>query len=154
MASNLSEYVNLASIRLELEATTKETALSELVELIGQGGALVNAEQFAAAVQAREALSSTGLGDGIAIPHGKSDGIGRPAVAFARSTEGIAWGSHDGSPAHLLFLIGVPEADAGTEHLVILSRLARALVRDDFRQELLKAKSPEDVLTTLKQIAF
>ena len=80
---------------------------------------------------AREAQGSTGVGMGIVIPHSKSAGANSPMPAFVRITDGIDWNSLDGAPANLIFLISVPEADAGTEHLKILAALSRALVNKE-----------------------
>jgi len=153
VSAALAELILPGSIALEVTADTKAAALEELVGLLDAGRPLADRALFTEAVLAREALSTTGLGEGIAIPHGKSDGIAAPAIAFARSSRGIDWGSPDGTPAHLLFLIGVPEAAAGDEHLVILAKLARTLMRDEFRQRLLDAATVEDVLTILGEIA-
>jgi len=105
------------------------------------------------AVRAREEAGTTGLGDGIAIPHGKCDGVDRPALAFARSDEGVSWGAPDGSLANLVFLIAVPEAAAGNEHLRILASLARSLVKADFRGRLMAASNPQEVHEVLAGIS-
>lgn len=85
---------------------------------------------------AREAQGTTGLGEEIAIPHAKTDAVTAPLVGFARSADGIDWGSLDGTRTRLVFLIAVPEAAAGDEHLRILALLSRKLMDADFRARL------------------
>jgi PTS system fructose-specific IIA component len=150
--TNLLDILDPASMDLDLTADTKADAVRQLVALMGKAGAVSDAQLLTDAVMAREELSTTGLGDGIAIPHGKSDGVSRPAVAFARSTSGVPWGASDGSPANLMFLIGVPEAEAGDAHLRILAMLARKLVRADFRKGLLEAADADAVREVLAAV--
>jgi PTS system fructose-specific IIC component len=105
-----------------------------------------------ASALAREATVSTGLGDGIAIPHAKTDAVSEPVVVYARSREGIDWSSRDGKPATELFLIAVPEQAAGDAHLTILGALSRKLVNPQFRAEL-SAAGPDrayELLTTVQ----
>lgn len=151
--ARLLDILDPSSMDLDFTAPTTDAAIDRLVALIGNTGAIVDPVAFADAVKTREATSSTGLGDGIAIPHGKSDGISRPAVAFARSVAGVPWGAGDGSPANLIFLIGVPAAQAGDEHLRILAMLARRLVRPAFREALLSADGPAEVRAVLEEVS-
>ena len=95
------------------------------------------------AALAREEQGTTAVGDGIAIPHAKSDAVGSPFIGFARVASGVEWGAADGKPARLVFLIGVPESQAGDEHLRILAQLSRALMKKQVRAELEAAGSPE-----------
>lgn len=149
----LLDLLDPRSVDLAFDAGSKDEAIDQLVGLLGRADVLADPVVFADAVKRREALSCTGLGDGIAIPHGKSDGILRPAVAFARSTKGVSWGASDGSPAHLVFLIGVPAAQAGDEHLRILAMLARRLVRPAFREGLLSALTVADLRSVLAEVS-
>jgi len=105
-----------------------------------------------ASALAREATVSAGLGDGIAIPHAKTDAVSEPVVVYARSRAGIDWSSRDGKPATVLFLIAVLEQAAGDAHLTILGALSRKLVNAQFRSEL-SAAGPErayELLTTVQ----
>lgn len=149
--TRLLDLVDERSMELALEATNKTDAITQMVDLLHRSGALADRDAYLAAVLAREATGTTGLGDDIAIPHGKSDGMARPAVAFARFPRGVAWGD-DGAPARLVFLIGVPAAQAGDEHLRILAMLARKLVNTQFRQSLLEADSVQQVREVLSVV--
>lgn len=150
----LIDLIDDASIDLAFTAVGKDDAISKVVALLGASGALTDEVAFAAAVRAREAEFTTGLGDGIAIPHGKSNAVRRPAVAFARSVDGVDWQSPDGSLASLVFLIAVPEDQAGDAHLRILAMLARKLVHADFRARLTAAADAESVKEVLSEISI
>jgi fructose-specific phosphotransferase system IIA component len=98
---------------------------------------------------AREAQSTTGIGMGIAIPHGKSNAVKKTSIAFGRSERGVDFQSLDSELAHLFFLIAVPE-DAKDEHLRLLSQLSRKLVHQEVRQRLMETGSKEEVLKILE----
>ena len=102
-----------------------------------------------AAALAREEEGSTGVGNGVALPHAKSAGAERPMVAFARSREGVEWNALDGEPVHLVFLISLPEERSGEEHLELLAELSEALTEESCRQGLLDAGSASEVLAVL-----
>lgn len=149
---NLLDVLDDRSIDLNFEAADKSAAIAKLTDLLDAAGAVVDKAEYIAKVQAREQEYSTGLGMGIAIPHGKTDAISRPAVAFGRSATGIDWGADDGSLAHLIFIIGVPEAQAGQAHLRILAALSRRLVHADFRNALMEAVDIDAVKAVLKDV--
>jgi PTS system fructose-specific IIA component len=107
-------------------------------------------EQALAALFTREEETTTGVGMGIGIPHAKTDAVTQPSVAFARSADGIDFGSMDDSPAKLLFMILVPESGA-EDHLAILSSLSRALMHEEVRDSLYAAETPEDVQAALRE---
>lgn len=129
----------------ELKSTSKNDVIKEMVELLDQEGKLSDKDDYYAAVLKREEEFSTGIGMGVAIPHGKSSGVQEAALVFARSTNGVDYESMDGQPAHLFFLIAVPEG-ANDEHLKILSTLSRKLMHSDVRESLMNAKSYEEVI--------
>ena len=151
--TTIADLLDERSIDLPLSAGSKDDAIERMIDLIGASGALTDRDLLIKAVRAREEVGTTGLGDGIAIPHGKCDGVDRPALAFARSDEGVKWGAPDGSLANLVFLIAVPEAAAGNEHLRILASLARSLVKADFRGRLMAASNPQEVHEVLAGIS-
>ena len=138
--ATIADLLAEGSIDLSLSAGNKNDTIERMVDVLLK------------AVRAREDVGTTGLGDGIAIPHGKCDGVDRPALAFARSDEGVDWGAPDGSLANLVFLIAVPAAAAGNEHLRILASLARNLVKADFRNRLMSASTPQEVRAVLEGI--
>ncbi len=129
----------------ELKAATKLEAIEEMVEQLNLSGKLINKSAYLEAVLHREAEYSTGIGMGVAIPHGKSSGVKSPALVFARSQAGIDFESMDGEPTYLLFLVAVPES-ANDEHLKILGLLSRKLMHQDVRQKLMEAVSYEEVI--------
>lgn len=134
---------------MDLKALTKEEAIGKLAALLDAAGKLRSRQDYIQAVMEREALTTTGVGMGIAIPHGKSAAVREPAIAVGKSGPGIAWESLDGEPVHLIFLLAVPEESAGNEHLRILARLSRMLIDEGFRRELMSATIPEEVLAAV-----
>lgn len=132
----LAQYIAPDTVAVELAATGRDAAIAELVGIAARTGKVHDPAAVVASALAREATVSTGLGDGIAIPHAKTDAVSEPVVVYARSRAGIDWSSRDGIPATELFLIAVPEHAAGDTHLTILGALSRKLVNPQFRAEL------------------
>lgn len=145
-STSVRSYMSAQTVTLAPSATTRDDLVRELVDLGVATGQVEDPDAVVASALAREAKSSTAVGHGIAIPHAKSDGATEPMVAFARPPQGVAWGDDGGEPAHIVFMISVPEQAAGTQHLKILSSLARALVKESFRTALLAAESPEEIV--------
>jgi len=133
----------------ELVNNTKDSVLTEMVEKLALTDKLSNKEMFHKAVLEREAEYSTGIGMGIAIPHGKSSGVKEASLVFARSKAGVDFDSMDGKPAHLLFMIAVPEA-ANDDHLKILGTLSRKLMHQSIREALMNATTYEDVIAVFE----
>ncbi|GCF94986.1 PTS fructose transporter subunit IIA [Enterococcus florum] len=131
-------------VTLQLSATSKTTAISELANTFVKEGVVTNENAYLSAVMTREKESTTGIGFGVAIPHGKSAGVVEPALAFGRSQTGIEYDSMDGKPVHFLFLIAVPE-HSNDEHLRILSKLSRKLMHEDVRKQLMDAATVEHI---------
>ncbi|MEU9113112.1 fructose-specific PTS transporter subunit EIIC [Streptomyces sp. NPDC048483] len=148
----LSGYITPGTVRTHLAADSKEAAIRELAGLAAATGKVADVGELVRVALAREAQGTTGLGEEIAIPHAKTDAVTAPVVAFARSASGIDWGSLDGTPARLVFLIAVPEAAAGDEHLRILALLSRKLMDTDFRARLQGAEDEAAVLRVLGEI--
>ncbi|WP_027415279.1 PTS sugar transporter subunit IIA [Aneurinibacillus terranovensis] len=139
-------------IKLKLDGSTKQEILNELIGMLDQNGLLNDKQAFKKAVDEREAQGSTGVGFGIAIPHGKTDAVKETAVVFGKKTAGVDWDSLDGEDATLFFMIAVPEKNAGDEHLKILQLLSRKLIDNEFRESLLRAPSKDDVMKLLDTI--
>ncbi len=148
---NIRELLQPESIFLPSSVTTREEAIQQLAEGMTAAGAVTDTADYVRAVLAREQQSSTGIGFGVAIPHGKASGVERAVLGFARFQQPIDWDSLDGDPAQMAFMIGVPEANAGNEHLQILVALSRKLIHDEFRAELLQASSKEEILDILSR---
>ncbi|UYB44919.1 fructose-specific PTS transporter subunit EIIC [Streptomyces sp. Je 1-4] len=148
----LSGYLTERTVKTQLVADEKEAAIREMAELLAGTGKVADVDELVRVALAREAQGTTGLGEEIAIPHAKTDAVTAPVVGFARSADGIDWGSLDGTRARLVFLISVPEAAAGDEHLRILALLSRKLMDADFRARLQSAEDEARVLRVLGEI--
>ncbi|WP_431982917.1 fructose-specific PTS transporter subunit EIIC [Streptomyces qinglanensis] len=148
----LSGYLSAETVREQLAADGKEAGIREMAELLGRSGKVADSEALVRAALAREEQGTTGLGEEIAVPHAKTDAVTAPVVGFARSAEGIEWGSLDGTRARLVFMIAVPGAAAGDEHLRILALLSRKLMDPAFRARLLEAPDKDTVLAALAEI--
>ncbi|WP_436847341.1 fructose-specific PTS transporter subunit EIIC [Streptomyces buecherae] len=151
-AVGLARYVSRDSVAAGLVATGRDGAIRELAALVARSGRVADVAALERAALEREEQGTTGLGAEIAIPHAKTDAVTAPVVGFARSAEGIEWGSLDGTRARLIFMIAVPEAAAGDEHLRILARLARALTDAGFRARLRDAPDPAAIMEVLAEI--
>ncbi|GAB6168329.1 fructose PTS transporter subunit IIA [Clostridium carnis] len=120
---------------LDLVTTEKFATIKHLASLIEER--LLDVDNYVEDVKKREAMSTTGIGDGVAIPHAKSAWVKTPTVVVGKSSKGIEWESLDDEPVNMVFLIAVPEGE-GNEHLKILQILAVSLMDDDFKEELFK----------------
>jgi PTS system nitrogen regulatory IIA component len=132
----------------DMSATEKLPAIRELAELLERNGFINDLEKYLTAVIKREEEFTTGLGMGIAIPHGKSDAVNEPAVCLGRSKSGVDYASEDGEPVFLLFLIAVP-MDSHNEHLEILANISRKIVHESVRKALVAAKTIEEIYDAL-----
>ncbi|MBQ1118860.1 fructose-specific PTS transporter subunit EIIC [Streptomyces sp. B15] len=151
-AGVLSGYLTADTVSEQLAADDKEAGIREMAALLDRSGKVTDSTALVRAALAREEQGTTGLGEEIAIPHAKTDAVTAPVVGFARSAEGIEWGALDGTKARLVFMIAVPEAAAGDEHLRILALLSRKLMDPAFRTRLLEAPGKEAVLDALAEI--
>lgn len=140
----LGEILAPDRVRAELGARTKEEAVAELAELLGRGVAVAPAAEIARVLLERERLSSTAIGEGIAIPHGRLAGIDSVVAAFGRSSRGIDFDSVDGRPTHLFFALVAPE-DAAALHLKALARISRRLKSAEFRERLLELEGDAEI---------
>ncbi len=144
----IQDIVSPEAIVDNLRADTKEGVLRELSEVIAKSIPKLSTNSLAAILMERENLGSTGIGDGVAIPHGKVAGIENLVAAFGRSRNGVQFHSLDGKPAHLFFLIMAPENSAGM-HLKALARISRLLKNDRFRRLLLEAADVDELRNLL-----
>ena len=140
----LAQILKQECINDNLQAKTKTEVLAELSEMIVKGALKLDQSQILDVLQKREKLGSTGIGDGIAIPHGKIGALEDLVVAFGRSRNGVAFDSMDGKPAHLFFLLLAPEDCAGP-HLKALAQISKMLKASNFRRNLMDAKSKNDL---------
>jgi PTS system fructose-specific IIC component len=148
----LSGYLTARTVKVRLDSADKDSAIREMAELLAGTGKVADVEELVRTALRREEQGTTGLGEEIAIPHAKTDAVTAPVVGFARSAEGVEWGSLDGTKARLVFMISVPEAAAGDEHLRILALLSRKLMDAGFRERLLAAPDEAAVLDVLREV--
>ena len=141
---HLNQILKIEFINAGLSAGNKAEALAELVNTIIQGGLKLDYSSIIEVLKQRENLGSTGIGERVAIPHGKISGLNDIVVAFGRSMEGIPYDSMDGKPVHIFFLLLAPENSSG-RHLKILAKISKMLKDVDFREKLLKAESQSDL---------
>ncbi len=135
-------------VTAELEATGKREALARLAGTLSSSESTIDPSGLVEALLERERIDSTGIGDGVAIPHAKLKGIRRVQGAFGRSRGGVDFDAVDGRPCHLFFLLVAPE-EAARDHLCALSRIAK-LVRDaDVRRRLIEARDAEALYALL-----
>ena len=146
----ITQLLTEDTIILDLTASSKQGVITELISQLDQAGKLNDKDQFTKDILTREGQSTTGIGDGIAIPHAKSAAVGTPAIAFGRSTPGIDYESLDGQPAHLFFMIAASEG-ANNDHLEALSRLATFLMDSNFREKIIQATSKDDILSAVNE---
>lgn len=146
----ITDLIKDSTINLNLQSNTKDNVLEELIDQLDQAGNLNNKEKFTADILAREAQSTTGIGEAIAIPHAKSSAVITPAIVFGRSEKGIDFNSLDGQPAHLFFMIAASEG-ANNEHLEALSRLSTFLMDGKFQEKMYNATSKQAVLQAISQ---
>ena len=135
---------------LDLASDTKDAVLEEMARSVSAAEPSLNADRLLEVLVDREALQSTGIGDGVAIPHGKIAGLERLVASFARSVKGVDFESIDGQPTHHFFLLVVPEHSGG-QYLKALARISRFFRDAAFRQQLTEAKALEDVLRAIQE---
>lgn len=135
-------------INLNFNPSTKEQCINELVDLMDKTGNLKDKGEYKKAILAREALSTTGIGDGIAIPHGKTSAVKKASLAAAICKNGVDYDSLDGEPANLFFMIAVPD-NSDNLHLEVLARLSTILMDENFRKSLINCSDKDQFLNLI-----
>ena len=135
---------------LDLQATEKKAVIEEMIQSLVDHGYVTDFETFKEGILAREALTSTGLGDGIAMPHSKNTAVKEATVLFAKSNKGVDYESLDGQPTDLFFMIAAPEG-ANDTHLAALAELSQYLMKDGFADKLRQVTSPNQVIELFNQ---
>ena len=141
----IQDLLNKKVMLLDPQATTKEAAIDEMINSLVDNGVVTDFDVFKAGIMAREAQTSTGLGDGIAMPHSKNAAVKEATVLFAKSNKGVDYESLDGQPTDLFFMIAAPEG-ANDTHLAALAELSKYLMQDGFADRLRKVTSPDEVI--------
>ena len=141
----ITDLLSKDAIKLNGIANSKQDAINKLVDLMAKNGNLTDKEKYTQVVLKREEEGSTGIGEGIARPHGKTDAVSKPGLSAMVINDGVEFDSLDGQPAKLLFLIAAPNTKDNV-HLDVLSRLSTLLMDTEFRKSLMEAKTPEEFL--------
>ncbi|RLQ95361.1 PTS fructose transporter subunit IIABC [Falsibacillus albus] len=146
----ITELLTKSTMKLDLQSDDKSTVIEELVDVLDHAGKLSDKASFKEAIVNREKQSTTGIGEGIAIPHAKTSAVKWPAIAFGKSTAGVDYESFDGQPAYLFFMIAATEG-ANQTHLEALSRLSTILMNEEVRNALMAAKTKEEVIQVIER---
>ena len=145
----LLDILSPASTIVDLKGDTKEEIIEELVDSLSASEAISDQDKVLQAVLEREKIMSTGIGDGIAIPHGKSDCVVKLAAALGTQRRGVDFEALDGEPAYVFFLLVSPTNVSGP-HIKALARISRLLKNDEFKKKLIVASSPEEILSAIQ----
>ena len=148
---NASDVLRSDRIELNLKSDTKEGALRELTELLYKSGALTDKEGFLKDVLDRESISTTGIGNGIAIPHGKSANVLETTAAIGRCENPVEWASLDEKPVNFIVLLAVNENDRTGVHVKLLSQMARKLASEETCKRLVDAKTTEEIASIFSE---
>ena len=144
------EFLQLDSVCMQLESSTKKEVIEELCKVLEKSGKIKDSEKVIASLLEREKLGSTGIGQGVAIPHGKSESVSGLVAALGISKAGVNFEALDGEPVHLVFLLVAPPDSSGS-HLKALARISRLLKDKFFRQALKEAKSTEEIQKIIEE---
>ncbi|HCD6892035.1 TPA: PTS sugar transporter subunit IIA, partial [Klebsiella pneumoniae] len=142
----ISTVLNVKNIKLNMTARTKEEVIEELTDLLIQDGAVTNKEDFIRDVWLREELGSTGFENHIAIPHGKSFGVSRTALAIGRTQHAIPWETMDGSDVRCVILFAVCLVDQNATHIRLLAQVSGSLADEDIIAKLLVESDPHKII--------
>jgi mannitol/fructose-specific phosphotransferase system IIA component (Ntr-type) len=146
----LADLLTIERIRIPLESDSKDELLRELVSVVTEGDGIGDRDVVLQAVRDREAILSTGIGHGVAIPHGKSAAVSELRMAAGLTAAPVDFDALDGQPVQLLFLLVGPESAAGP-HIKALSRISRLVRREDVRERLVRAGSAREFLDALRE---
>ncbi|GED04044.1 PTS fructose transporter subunit IIABC [Bacillus atrophaeus] len=150
--NKLTDIMSIDLIEPTLSGETRDDIIDEMIQKLSRTGMLHSESGFKQAIMNREQEGTTAIGMNIAIPHGKSDAVKKPSVAFGIKRSGIDWNSLDGSEAKLIFMIAVPKDSGGNQHLKLLQMLSRKLMDDSYRERLLSVQTKEEAYQLLDEI--
>jgi fructose-specific phosphotransferase system IIA component len=146
----LSDILKPQDIKIPLEAKSKTEAIGELVNLLAANGQVTDPKKVLEAVLDREATRTTGIGNGLAIPHGKCPGVENLVMAIGKAANPIDFQAIDGRPVTLIWLLGSPPDKTG-QHIHALARISRLMTIDKFRQAVAGAKTPQELYDLIVQ---
>lgn len=145
----IMDFLKPEAVTANIQAKDKDGAIKELVDLLYKAGGIKDREKLVKILMNREALGSTGIGQGVGIPHGKSEGVMELVAAFGLSQKGVNFDSLDGEPVHIFFLLVAPHDSAGP-HLKALARISRLLKDRIFRESLKQCKDEKSILRLIE----
>ena len=148
---DITKVINEKTINLNLKGRNKDEVLSELTDLLFNENIIDSKEGFLKDVYKREAEGQTGLGNYIAIPHGKSESVLKTSLAIGRTNNTVEWETLDGKPVKCIILFAVRAVDKTTTHIKLLSQVAEALADDDITEKLLTKENPKEIMELFRE---
>lgn len=145
-SSKISDFITSDNIIVGMNAESREDAIKQLSNILHKNGIVNDAEAFNQDVLIREKQSTTGIGNNIAIPHGKSSSVNIPSFIFAKNNSLLEWESLDGSQVDIIFLMAIQEKDERNEHLKMLADISERLMDDQFVESIKKENDPQKLL--------
>jgi fructose-specific phosphotransferase system IIA component len=145
----ISDFMSEDLVLLDLFSEKKKSAIKELLAPVIKKGVASSEDALTKAILKRESLGSTAIGNGIAIPHAKSNSVAEKAIVFGRSKKGVDFDSIDGKAVNIFFMIISPDQDAGA-HLKMLARISRLLQDSDFKESLMSLSTPREIINYIK----
>lgn len=139
-------------IFFDVSASNKKQALKKIAAFAEQIQVVTDQKKFFKGLRKREEEVTTGFGNGVAIPHAKLKEVVKPSVMVIKFSDQVEWESLDQQPVLLAIVLAVPDSEAGTEHLKLLSQISRKLMHDDFREGMLNSTSKEDIINLFKSV--
>jgi nitrogen PTS system EIIA component len=146
----ITDFLDASRIISDLQGKDKRTVLREMAEKMASQDAAIEADKLFTVLLEREKISSTAIGEGVAIPHGKMPGISKVSGIFARSPQGVSFDSLDGGLTYLFFLLVAPENSAA-DHLKALARISRVLKDSAFRSRLMDGRTKEEIFKAIQE---
>lgn len=151
MSEKLSDFISEKNIVMNLDAHSQDEAIEQLSEILKKNGNISSTDEFYNDVLKRESMTTTGIGNNIAIPHGKSDAVIDTTMMFAKNKTSLEWNSLDGSKVNIIFLMAVSPETQGNAHLKMLANLSGRLMDDNFVSDIKKARTIEEILNLIKK---
>lgn len=144
------DLLNKNQMNFEIEADSKKDVIKKMAKMFLDDGVITNIDKYVDSVMEREQTGTTGVGEGIAIPHGKSNAVTTSSIAFAKLKTPVDWDALDGNKVSIVFMLSIPGGSESKEHLRVLSLLAQRLMDDDVIESLQKAKDKDDIINIFK----
>mgnify|MGYP003363277834 CR=1 FL=1 len=144
------DLLNKNQMNFNIEATSQIEVIRAMAEMFLKDGVITDVDKYVDSVMEREKTGTTGVGEGIAIPHGKSDVVKTSSIAFAKLTNPVEWDALDGNKVSMVFMLSIPGRSESKEHLRVLSLLAQSLMDDDVIEALQIAKTKDDIINIFK----